>query len=216
MPDVAAGAWRLQAKVPDGIFTLAIEASDDVAHAEHEAFADRCLPYLAGGHDDPQQVRLGIISQLAGLRQAAAGAGLGYLGALAEVRDSRPVLLMLGIAATPLALPEGIDPAGLLATMLRHQYPDAHVEDFATSTGVGVGLQHVRDQILDGARPGNALPGTEPATLTTGIAQALVPFPEAGLLGMAVGLSLTADDIDLATIFAATIAYHMTVGPQPP
>jgi hypothetical protein len=206
MPEVAAGAWRLRAKVPDGIFTLAIEADDDGARAEHAAFADRCLARLPAADADPQQVRLDIISQLAGLRRAVAGGGLGYLGAMAEVRDDRPALLLLGIAVTPLSLPGGIDPAGLLGAMLRHDYPDAHVEEFPTSTGVGVGLQHFRDQVLDGV-----LPGDEPATLTTGIAQALVPFPEAGLLGTAVGLSLAAADIDLATIFAATIACQMTV-----
>ena len=214
MPEVAAGPWRLQAKVPDGIFTLAIEASDDRARAEHAAFADRCLPLLAHGGDDPQQLKADIIRQLAGLRQAVAGTGLGYLGALSDVRDGRPALLLLGIAATMLSLPDGVEPASLLAAMLRHEYPDAHIEDFPTSTGVGVGLQYVRDQTFDGLLPGGTPTGNEPLTLRTGIAQALVPFPEAGLLGMAIGFSLTAADIDLATVFAATIAYHLTLRPR--
>ena len=217
MPEVAAGPWRLQAKVPDGIFTLAIEASDDRARAEHAAVADRCLPLLAHGGDDPQQLKADIIRQLAGLRQAVAGTGLGYLGALSDVRDGRPALLLLGIAATMLSLPDGVEPASLLAAMLRHEYPDAHIEDFPTSTGVGVGLQYVRDQTFDGLLSEGASgppTGNESLTLRTGIAQALVPFPEAGLLGMAVGFSLTAADLDLAAVFAATIAFHMTLSPQ--
>src|SRR6201992_2262007 len=219
MPEVAAGPWRLQAKVPDGIFTLAIEASDDRAPAEDAAFADRCLPLLAHGGDDPQQLKADIIRQLAGLRQAVAGTGLGYLGALSDVRDGRPALLLLRLGTAPpsLSLPDRVEPASLLAAMLRHEYPDAHIEDFPTSTGVGVGLQYVRDQTFDGLLPGGASApptGNESLTLRTGIAQALVPFPEAGLLGMAVGFSLTAADLDLAAVFAATIAFHMTLSPQ--
>ena len=170
-----------------------------------------------GSGDDPQQLKADIIRQLAGLRQAVAGTGLGYLGALSDVRDGRPALLLLGIAATMLSLPDGVEPASLLAAMLRHEYPDAHIEDFPTSTGVGVGLQYVRDQTFDGLLSEGASgppTGNESLTLRTGIAQALVPFPEAGLLGMAVGFSLTAADLDLAAVFAATIAFHMTLSPQ--
>ncbi len=46
MPEVSAGGWVLRAKVPDGIFTLAVEADERTAATEHAAFADRCRPLL--------------------------------------------------------------------------------------------------------------------------------------------------------------------------
>ena len=52
MPELSAGGWLLRAPVPEGIFTLAIEADDATATAVHAAFADRCQPLLrqaAGG-----------------------------------------------------------------------------------------------------------------------------------------------------------------------
>jgi hypothetical protein len=207
MPEVAAGGWRLRAKVPDGIFTLAVEADDETAHAEHAAFADCCLPLIPAASDDPRQVRLDIVSQLTELRHTVAGTGLGYLGAVADVRDGRPALLLLGIAAIPLSVPEGIESVSLLAAMLRHGFPGAQIEDFPTAQGQAVGLQRYEEQTLAGP----AL-GSEAATITTGISQALVPFPEADLLGLTTGLCLTPDDIDLATVFTATIAYHLTIG----
>ena len=154
MPEVAAGDWRLRARVPDGIFTLAVEASDDAAEAEHAAFADRCLPSIPAASDDPRQVRLDIINQLAELRQVVAGSGLGYLGAMADVRNGRPVLLLLGIAAIPLPLPERIDPASLLAAMLRHTFPGAQIEEFPTAQGQAVGLQRYDEQTLAGSPVG--------------------------------------------------------------
>lgn len=42
MPDVPAAGGVLRAQVPDGIFTLAVEADDVAAAAEHAAFAGRC------------------------------------------------------------------------------------------------------------------------------------------------------------------------------
>jgi len=46
------------------------------------------------------------------------------------------------------------------------------------------------------------------------ISQALVPFPDAGLLGTVTGFCFNAEDIDVATVFTATIAHRMTVIPQ--
>jgi hypothetical protein len=46
MPDVAAGGWVLRAQVPEGIFTLSVEADERAAAAEHVAFADRRQPLL--------------------------------------------------------------------------------------------------------------------------------------------------------------------------
>jgi hypothetical protein len=211
MPDVPAGDWVLRASVPEGIFTLAIEADDITATAEHAAFADRCQPLLlrAVGDDveEAAWLRSELIGQLDGLRRSVAADGLGYLGALAGDRDGRPVLILLGIAAAPIALPDGIDPASLLAAMLRRQYPGAAVEEFPTAHGVSVGIRRSEETALPA-------PADKPLTIAAGISQALVPFPEAGLLGTVTGFCFTPADIDVATVFTATIAYHLTVVPQ--
>ena len=47
--------------------------------------------------------------------------------------------------------------------------------------------------------------------LTQASLRALVPFPEAGLLGTVTGFCFSPDDIDVATVFTATIAHRMTV-----
>src|ERR1700722_12336569 len=109
MPDVPARGGVLRAPVPDGIFTLAIEADDAAAAAEHAAFADRCRPLLlravGGDAEEAAWLRSELIGQLHAMRRTAAASGLGYLGALAGDRDGHPVLILLGIAATPFAFP---------------------------------------------------------------------------------------------------------------
>jgi hypothetical protein len=210
MPDVPAAGWLLRARVPDGTFTLAVEADDAAARAEHEAFADRCLPLLARGWDtgEADRLRQEITGQLGALRRAVAASGLGYLGALAGEYHGRPVLLLLGIAATPLEFPDAVDPVSVLAAMLRRQYPGGAVEEFATAHGTGAGIRCCDQMSLPSAAPG------EPVSIDTGISQALVPFPDAGLLGTVTGFCFNAEDIDLATVFTATIAHRMTVIPQ--
>lgn len=147
---------------------------------------------------------------LGALRQAIAASGLGYLGALAGEHDGRPALILLGIAAMPLELPGSIDPPSLLAAALRGQYPGAAVEEFSTDRGVGVGIRRCEAiRLLSGGADGERL------TIDAGISQALVPFPGAGLLGTVTGFCCTPADIDIATVFTATIAYNMTVIPQP-
>lgn len=215
MPDVPAGGWLLRAEVPEGIFTLAVEADDATAAIEHAAFADRCQPLLlrAVGDDaaEAEWLRAELTGQLAALRQAMAASGLGYLGALAGEHDGRPALILLGIAATPLEFPDGIDPASLLAAVLRGQYPGAAVEEFPTAQGVGAGIRRCEETSLPSPAPDG-----RPLTIATGISQALVPFPGAGLLGTVTGFCFTPADIDVATVFTATIAHHMTVVPKPP
>jgi hypothetical protein len=214
MPDVPADAWVLRTQVPEGIFTLAVEEDDEAAASGHAAFADRCLPLLMrAARDDAQEaewLRAELIGQLGALRQATGASGLGYLGALAGEHQGRPVLVMLGIAATPQVFPDGIDPASLLAAMLRRKFPGSAVEEFATADRTGVGIRRCETiRYPSGAESG--LPPIE-----AGISQALVPFPEAGLLGAVTGFCLTPQDIDTATVFTATIAHHMTVVPQSP
>lgn len=210
MPEVAADGWLLRAEVPDGIFTLAVEADDAAAAVEHAAFAERCRPLLrrAAGDDRARAERLQVelMEQLGAMRRTVAASGLGYLGALAGERHEQPVLILLGIAATPLELPDGIDPASLLTAMLRRQYPGAAVEEFPTAHGVGAGLRRCESIRLasDDADGG-------PLLIDAGTSQALVPFPEAGLLAAVTGFCFTPADIDLVTVFTATIAYHLTV-----
>jgi len=210
MPDLPADGWVLRAPVPEGTFTLSVEADDVTAAAEHAAFADRCQPLLlravGGDADEAAWLRAELISQLDALRRAVAASGLGYLGALAGERDGRPVLILLGIAAAPQVFPDGIDPASLLAAMLRHQYPGAAVEEFETAQGTGAGVRRCEETAFAAA----ASAGQQP-TVITGTSQALVPFPEAGLLGTVTGFCPAAADIDIATVFTATIAHRMTV-----
>jgi hypothetical protein len=211
MPDLRARGRVLRAQVPEGIFTLAIEADDVAAAAEHAAFADRCQPLLlhavGGDAEEATWLRAELISQLDAMRGSAAAAGLGYLGALAGNQGGHPVMILLGITATPFAFPTGIDPASLLAAMLRGQYPGASVEEFDTACGVGVGIRRCEEAALPA-------PANQPVAFAAGISQALVPFPEAGLLGTVTGFCYSPTDIDVATVFTATIAHHMTVVPD--
>lgn len=210
MLEVPVGGSVLRARVPEEIFTLALELDDSQAAAEHAAFADRCQPLLLRvADDDParaDRMRADVIGQLGALRQTVAASGLGYLGALAGEHDRRPALIVLGIAATPMGFPDGIDPASLLAALLRSRYPGAAVEEFPTARGAGAGVRRCEEITLPPAAPGGRV-----LTVTTGISQALVPFPDAGLLGAVTGFCFTPAGIDLATVFTATIAHHMTV-----
>jgi hypothetical protein len=212
MPDVRAGGRVLRARVPGGIFTLAVELDEDRAAAEHAAFADRCQPLLARVADgDPARafrLRADLICQLGALRQAVAASGPGYLGALAGEHRGRPALIVLAIAAAPLEFPEGIDAASLLAALLRRRYPGAAVEEFPAAAAAGAGIRRCEEIWLPPSAPGG-----RPLTVTAGISQALVPFPEAGLLGIITGFCFTPADIDLATVFTATIACQVTVVP---
>jgi hypothetical protein len=213
VPDLPAGDWLLRTIVPEGIFTLAVEADDATAATEHAAFADRCQPLLrrsvGGDADEAAWLREELIGQLAELRAAVASSGLGYLGALAGERDGRPVLILLALAAVTAAFPDGIDPASLLAATLRYQHPGAAVEEFPTANGTGVGIRRAAETAF-------TVPGATDAPLVavTGTSQALVPFPKAGLLGTVTGFCYSPADIDTATVFTATIAHHMTALPQ--
>jgi hypothetical protein len=42
---------------------------------------------------------------------------------------------------------------------------------------------------------------------------ALVPFPDAGMLGAATAFCFDAENVDLATVFTATIAHRMRIVP---
>ena len=200
----------MRAEVPDGIFSLAVEADEATARAEHAAFADRCMPLLAPAHGEPAQIRSALLDQLWAGRQIVAVGGLGYLGALAGEADGRTPLILLGIASASFEVPNDIRPTSLLAALLRHQYPGAQVEEFPTAHGEGVGIRRSGELPLPGQ-----VPGAEPLRIDTGISQALVPFPEAGLLGTVTGFCFSPDDIDVAAVFTATIAHRMTVVPHP-
>ena len=69
MPDVPAQSCVLRAPVPEGIFTLAIEADDAAAAAEHAAFADRCRPLLLRA----VELRPGLLGRVALLAGGSGG-----------------------------------------------------------------------------------------------------------------------------------------------
>ena len=197
------GQYRLRAEVPAGIFSLAVEADEAAARAQHAAFADRCLPLLGHGLAQPAQTRQQLLRQLWAARQMLVAAGVGYLGAVAGDLDGRARIILLGIAVTPLTVPASIDPANLLAALLRYQYPGAAIEEFPTAHGQGVGIRRCDELSLPAGI------STASSAIDTGISQALVPFPQAGLLGTVTGFCFSPDDIDLATVFTATIAYSL-------
>jgi hypothetical protein len=208
--EIRAGGYRLRAEVPEGIFSLAVEADEATAREEHAAFADRCMPLLLPGHAGQGQTRQELLRQLWAARQVLVAGGRGYLGVLAGELDGGTRLVLLGIAAAPLEVPAGISPASLLAALLRYHYPDAQIEEFPAAHGEGIGIRRCGELPLP-----TAAPGGEPLRIDTGISQALVTFPEARLLGTVTGFCFTPDDIDLATVFTATIAHRMTVVPVP-
>ena len=197
---VSAG-WTLRADVPDGIFTLAIEADDETAAAEHAAFADRALPLLtrADPCTDPERLRSSVIDQLSWLRRTVAGSGVGYLGAIAGQDGERVSLVLLSVAGTQATYPPGIDPVPGLTAKMREQYPEADVEEFETPTGSAVGLRRL--ELMPGLPEGHEV--------AAGVAQAVVPFPDAGLLGTVTGYSYAARDIDTAAVLTAVTACRM-------
>jgi hypothetical protein len=278
----AVGGWTLRAQVPDGIFTLGVEAGDEEAAASRAAFADRCAPLLCRAAGDPAaaaRLRADLVRQLAALRAEVARSGIGYLGAVAGERgDGRVALILLAVAATPMRFPPAVDPASLLTTVLARQYPGAAIEEFDTESGVAAGIQRVglrpgdsgtgnprtaaedpagldpgallgasllrdallRDALLadlDGApaadAAGAAVTGARAATgagdaaragvtgvgeagAAGGVSQALVPFPEAGLLGAVTGFCFNAADVAVATVFTAAIAFALRAVPVEP
>ena len=201
MAGAISAGWTLRADVPDGIFTLAIEADDETAAAEHAAFADRALPLLtrADPGADPERLRSSVIEQLSSLRRAVAGSGVGYLGAVAGQDGERVSLVLLSVTGTQATYPPGIDPAPALAAKMREQYPEADVEEFETPAGSAVGLRRL--ELMPGLPEGYEV--------AAGVAQAVVPFPDAGLLGTVTGYSYAARDIDSAAVLTAVTACRM-------
>lgn len=184
------GGWTLRADVPDGTFTLAIEADDETAAAEHAAFADRALPLLARADPgaDPERLRASVTDQLSGLRRAVAGQD-----------GEHASLVLLAVAAAQAAFPPGTDPVPGLAARMREQYPEADVEEFQTPTGSAVGLRRL--ELMRGLPAGHEA--------AAGVAQAVVPFPGAGLIATVTGYSYAARDIDTAAVLTAVMACRM-------
>lgn len=202
---IGAGGWRLRAEVPEAGFTLTVEADEVTAEAEHAELIGRCVPPAWG------QVREAMLAQLRAARQVLAGSGIGYLGVLAADVDGRPRMVVLGVAAATWEPPEGIDATSLLTAMLRHSYPQASalVEEFPTDHGPAVGVRRCGELTLPFPRPDGP-----PVTIDTGISQAMVIFPGTRLLGIVTGFCFHPTDIDLTTVFTATIAHKMTAVPS--
>jgi hypothetical protein len=129
-------------------------------------------------------------------------------GSGTSVRSLASVTGALRSCCSRLRRRRGVDPASLLVTMLQKQYLGAAVEEFPTARAAGAGVRRCETLRL----PSGGADGG-PLIINVGISQALVPFPEAGLLGQVTGCSFRPEDVDMATVFTATIAYHLTVAP---
>lgn len=70
------------------------------------------------------------------------------------------------------------------------------MEEFETPTGIAVGLRRL--ELMAGLPDGYEV--------VAGVGQAVVPFPDAGLLGTVTGYSYAARDIDTAAVLAAVMA----------
>lgn len=183
-------------------FSLAVEADDATAEAEPAAFADRCLPPGA-----PGQARDQVLALRRAARQVLASSGIGYLSVLIGKSTDGRGCCCSG-SPPPVKTPEGIDTASLLAAMLRHSYPEppAPIEEFDTRHGHAVGVRRCDELALP--FPG---PDGQPTRIDTRISQAMVIFPEAGLLGIMTRFCFDPDDIDLTTVLTVAIAHRRTV-----
>ena len=193
---LTSGPFRLHARVPGDMISLAAEDDEDTAAAAHAAFTDSWLPATA-----PPGNRQDMLSKLAAARQMLKDGGISWLGLAAEPHARRWSMLLISITVTPFDPPPGIAPAGTLAAMLRAEYPPgaALIEEFQVPGGPAVGIR--RAGTLD-------LRGTQ---LTIGIAQALVIYPAPGALGIVSGICLSPDDLDPLAVLVAGVAARMTV-----
>ncbi len=199
-----AGSFLLHFEVPDDFVSLAAELDEEAAAAEHAKFVDAVLRPGA-----PPAVRAQMLAQLAAARIALIGGGIRYFCMAGGNVDGRQVLLMVGIAVTPFPRAEGEEPRGLLARMLREQYPQdaALVEEFGTEYGPGVGLRRAETLPFP-------VPGGQPLQIDTGVAQAIIHFLDAGAAGVVTGYCFSPRDIDTAAVTVALIARRMTITRQ--
>jgi hypothetical protein len=142
-----------------------------------------------------------MLGQLAAARRMLQDGGASWLGLTAGPRAGRWSLMLISITATPFDPPAGINPAQILAAMLRARYPagTALTEEFRTPAGPAAGIRRAGSLDLHGT----ALP--------TGIAQALVAYPGPGALGVISGICLHPDDLDPVAVLVAGIAARMTI-----
>jgi hypothetical protein len=190
---VSDGPFRLVVRVPEDMFSLALEEDERDATATHAAFLDRVLP--------DGNAREEALEQLAAARRMLKDGGASWLGLAAGPYAGRMAMMLASITVTPFDPPEGLAPAGVLASMLRAEYPAdaALIEEFQAPGGPAVGIR--RAGTLDLAD----------RHLATGVAQALVVYPEPGALGIVSGICLHPDDLDPVAALVAAIAARMTV-----
>lgn len=148
-----------------------------------------------------------LATLLTGSQDTLTDAGAGYLGVIVGDRDGRVAVIVLAIAVTVMEFPPETDPVRLVAATLRREYPQADLEEFATASGTGVGMQMRRWERSD--RPF----GIAGCDFAVGVTQALVPFANAGLVGAVTGLCLDAEDVEMAMVLTAAIAHRMRVVP---
>jgi len=176
--EVTTGPFWLHARVPGDMASLAVEDDEQAAAAAHAALADGWLP--AGA---PPGTRQDMLGHLAAARRMLRDGGASWLGLTAGDRAGRWSLMLISITATPFDPPAGINPAQILAAMLRARYPvgTALVEEFGVPGGPAAGIRRAGTLDLDGRqltagsrRPWSSTPA--PARSASSAASACTPM----------------------------------------
>ena len=193
---VTNGPFRLDAKVPGDMVSLALEEDNETAAATHAAFIDRVVRAPV-----PPRTRDDMLAQLGAVRRMLKDNGASWLGLAAGSHAGRWALLMISITVTPFDPPQGIAPSGALAAMLRAEHPAdaALIEEFQAPTGPAVGVRRIGTLELQDRQ------------IDTGVAQAIVVYLERGALGIVSGMCLNPYDLDLTATLVAGIAARMTI-----
>lgn len=200
-----AGRFEVDFEVPGDLLTVGVELGDEQAAAGHAAFIDERLAGTAA----PPEVREQALAQLGEVRAKLIDDRVRYLGLASGPLDDQWVFCLFGITVAGLARSDTFDSSHVLAAALRHHYGEDSclVEEFETDHGPAVGLRRLDALTV----PAGAHESGAQQRIDTGVAQAIVIFPELEVAGVVSGYCLDPDHIDLATVLVARIAHSLRI-----
>lgn len=153
---------------------------------------------------DTYRMMAPVPDDLVGMPAEGEGEWAVWHGFTCVPEGGRSAVVLVSIAVTSFRPAEPADDE--IAARLRDRHPggDARVEQFITSDGNrAVSVRRVVTQPLNGRE------------VTTGQAQALVAYPEAGALGVVSAVAIDPGDLDRAAELVTGIAAGMTVTGAP-